>query len=129
MIYLIRNKLALFAFASIMVVANASVAAEAGVNDTDDAISISSASEVRLTGGEMEGNRGAAGMNAVSSSQTLSSISSGNSLNVSGNLTNGNISVGENMGGFGSYIMNTGNNTTINTAVSLNVQITPSAAP
>lgn len=59
----------------------------------------------------------------VTSSQTMNSTSTGNTLTVSGSLTNGAISVGENFGGsgFGSYVMNTGNNAVINSGVSLSV--------
>ena len=59
----------------------------------------------------------------VTSDQTLESTSTGNSLNVNGNLSNGPISVGSNFGGsgFGSYVMNTGNNSVINSGVSLSV--------
>jgi len=59
----------------------------------------------------------------VSSNQVINSTSTGNSVNVRGNLTNGDISTGSNFGGsgFGSYVMNTGNNSTINSGVSLSI--------
>ncbi|MDD3370335.1 MAG: hypothetical protein PHE27_00770 [Alphaproteobacteria bacterium] len=59
----------------------------------------------------------------VTSNQTLESTSTGNSVFVNGNMTNGTINVGSNFGGngFGSYVMNTGNNAVINSGVSLSV--------
>lgn len=77
---------------------------------------------------DMDTNRGMFGITEQTSEQTLSAATTGNSLNVGGNLTNGNIFVGDNVRGFGSYVMNTGNNSTINSAVSVNVQFAPSAS-
>jgi hypothetical protein len=59
----------------------------------------------------------------VTSNQTMNSTSTGNEMVVWGSLTNGQISVGDNFGGsgFGSYVMNTGNNSVINSGVSLSV--------
>jgi len=59
----------------------------------------------------------------VTANQSMESTSSGNSMSVFGNMANGPITVGENFGGsgFGSYVMNTGNNTVINSGVSLSV--------
>lgn len=107
---------------------SASVAAEAGQSTNgDDSVLLSSLSMEPLSGSEMEKNRGAAAViNTLSSSQSLEAATSGNTLSVGGSLTNGDVSLGDNMGGFGSYVMNTGNNSTINSAVSLSVQIMPS---
>ena len=74
----------------------------------------------------MNANRGSGGVittTNVASNQTLDSTSTGNTVNVTGNMTNGPISVGANFGvsGFGSYVMNTGNNAVINSGVSLSV--------
>ena len=63
------------------------------------------------------------GSATVVSDQTLASTSTGNVMNVTGNLTNGAIYTGENFGGsgFGSFVLNTGNNATISSGVSLSV--------
>jgi hypothetical protein len=80
--------------------------------------------EVAMNAVDMESNRGTSGVsNSMTSNQTLESATTGNSLNVGGNMTNGNVSIGENFGGFGSYVMNTGNNSSVNSAVNFNVQI------
>lgn len=88
----------------------------------DDTIALDGEALNLMTTDEMEVNRGAAGDNSLASTQSLAATTSGNSLFVGGNLTNGDIAIGDNLGGFGSYVMNTGNNSTINTAVSVNVQ-------
>ncbi|NCC03333.1 MAG: hypothetical protein EOM37_04710 [Proteobacteria bacterium] len=95
------------------------------VPDTDEVVLTAFGDEL-LSQDEMGKDRGAAAINTLSSSQSLSSATTGNSLNVGGNLSNGAINVGENFGGFGSYVMNTGNNSTVNSAVSFNVQVLPS---
>lgn len=59
--------------------------------------------------------------NNVTSNQTLNSSSSGNSVNVTGDLINGSIAAEFGGSGFGSYVMNTGNNAVINSGVSLSV--------
>ena len=105
--------------------AQISVAAEKDANDNV----VFSTEGTPLLNGEMDGDRGAFGINTntLTSEQTLAATSAGNSLNVYGNQTNGNIGVGDNFrSGFGSYVMNTGNNTAISSAVTVNVQILPS---
>ena len=94
-----------------------------------DKITLTAKSEVQLTNAEMEGNRGAAGVtiNSLASTQTLAASSFGNSFTVGGDVTNGNVYLGDNFSGMGSYVMNTGNNSTINSAVSMNIQILPSS--
>jgi len=59
----------------------------------------------------------------VTANQTMESTSTGNSMTVFGNLANGSITVGDTFGGsgIGSYVMNTGNNSVINSGVSLSV--------
>jgi hypothetical protein len=98
-------------------------AAMAG-NPSDDFVSIPSSDLLKET--ELGSNRGEGSTVTtitVMSNQTMESTSTGNTLNVSGNLTNGPIYVGDNFGGtgFGSYVMNTGNNSVINSGVSLSV--------
>lgn len=110
------------------------LAAEAPQTDdmAGDTVVFSNAQELTSTA-EMTENRGAAGgtsqVNTITSAQTLAASTSGNSLSVGGNLTNGDIGIGDNLGGFGSYVMNTGNNSTITSAVSFNVQIMSSPTP
>ncbi len=75
---------------------------------------------------DMDSKRGSGGISNtidVSSNQTLSSTSTGNTVNVGGNLTNGSITTNGSVSGsgFGSYVLNTGNNATINSGVSLSV--------
>lgn len=109
---------------------NDSVAGTAQNSDeaANDKVLISNAEELLLSTNEMGESRGTAGtINTITSAQTLASTTAGNSMNVGGDMTNGDISLGDNMGGFGSYVMNTGNNSTINSAVSVNVQIMPAA--
>ena len=83
------------------------------------------ASEDKISDADMAVNRAASGGTTVtvSSDQVINATSTGNTMNVNGNLTNGNIVTGNNFGGsgFGSYVMNTGNNSTINSGVSLSV--------
>jgi len=93
--------------------------------DTGDNVAISSVETSVLSYSEMSDNRGTFGITTQESEQELAAETSGNTLNVGGNLTNGNISLGDNISGFGSYVMNTGNNSTINSAVSVNVQFAP----
>ncbi len=92
----------------------------------DDDVIILSMEEGRLTDSEMAISSGASGVTTMDSSQSLVAVGSDNTLYVGGDLTNGNIYVGDTLGGLGSYVMNTGNNSTINSAVSLNLQIVPS---
>jgi hypothetical protein len=84
--------------------------------------------EAVLSDEDMDLNRGSRGMttntiSTVTSNQTLTSTSTGNVMYVEGNLTNGAIAVGDNFGGsgIGSFVMNTGNNSVINSGVSLSV--------
>jgi hypothetical protein len=79
-----------------------------------------------LSESDMDARRGSGGTTTtvnVESNQTIASTSTGNTLNVGGSLTNGSITTGNNFGGsgIGSYVMNTGNNSTINSGVSLSV--------
>lgn len=92
----------------------------------EDRISIASANA--LNDEDMSENRGGSttsntNMITVSSSQTMHASSAGNTVNAGGDMVNGHISVGDNFGasGIGSYVMNTGNNATINSGVSLSV--------
>jgi hypothetical protein len=117
--------LALLILGSVFVLADARQALAAGAPETEDKIVFSLSGDDSLSLQEMDGARGTAGVNTLTSSQTLAASTTGNSLNVGGNLTNGDIAIGDNLGGFGSYVMNTGNNSTINSAVSLNIQIMP----
>ena len=103
--------------------AQVSMAADA---ENEDTVVFAPNDEKLLTVSDMRSDRGAFGINTVTSEQTLASTAAGNSLNVAGDLTNGKISIGENFGGFGSYVMNTGNNTAINSAVTVNIQMMPS---
>lgn len=98
--------------------------AQAAVTEDDDTISISATdlmSQEDLV--ESNGLGGTLNITTVTSSQTMDASSTGNSVYVFGNMTNGAITVGENFGGsgFGSYVMNTGNNATINSGVSVSV--------
>ncbi len=92
----------------------------------EDRLSIDSATA--LNDEDMGENRGGSttshtNITMVSSNQTMHSSSAGNTVNVTGDMVNGHISVGDNFGasGIGSYVMNTGNNATINSGVSLSV--------
>jgi|GEM_PF-1942489 hypothetical protein len=102
--------------------ASSAPAAEAAASDNDMVVI---ASADALSQADMSANRGGTTVNTttVTSNQTMDSTSSGNTVNVAGSLTNGPISVGSNFGGsgFGSYVMNTGNNSIINSGVSLSV--------
>ena len=126
MICSLPGTLATLALAMTLIADGAGMAIAAD-EDMDDAVIFSSAEEASLSGWEMEFNRGAFRITEQTSEQTLSAATTGNSLNVGGNLSNGNISLGDNISGFGSYVMNTGNNSTINSAVSVNVQLAPVA--
>jgi len=72
---------------------------------------------------DSRGSGGTINITTVTSNQTMESTSTGNTLIVGGSLTNGSINVGDNMGGsgFGSYVMNSGNNSVINSGVSLSI--------
>jgi hypothetical protein len=98
-------------------------AALAALPKNDDTVVISSADA--LSDADMGANRGGSitTTTTVISSQTMNSTSTGNAMNVNGNMTNGNIVMGNNFGGsgFGSYVMNTGNNAVINSGVSVSV--------
>jgi len=93
--------------------------------DNGDEVVFSELDEVSLSSGEMKNNRGAFGISNLESDQALAAETTGNTLNVGGNLTNGTITLGDNLSAFGSYVMNTGNNSTINSAVAVNVQLAP----
>lgn len=95
-------------------------------SDADEILLVDDAS---LTTDDMDHSRGAAAENNVVSNQTLSATATGNTVNVTGNLTTGNINIGDNFGGsgFGSYVNNTGNNTAINSAMSVTVNMAPAA--
>ncbi len=100
------------------------VTASSAAASSDDMVVIGAASV--LDDADLSANRGGTvtiTTTTVTSNQTLESTSTGNTMNVGGNLTNGPISVGDGFGGsgFGSYVMNTGNNSVINSGVSLSV--------
>ncbi|MDD5585376.1 MAG: hypothetical protein PHY92_00275 [Alphaproteobacteria bacterium] len=74
----------------------------------------------------MAADRAAAGTNSVVAAQTLTSTVSGSSLTIGGSLTNGAVSLGDNFGsGLGSYVMNTGNNSSLTSAVNVSIQTLP----
>jgi hypothetical protein len=91
---------------------------------SQDTFTVSEAGDT-LSDADMSAKRGGTETNTitVTSQQTLNSTSTGNTVNVGGNLTNGAVTVGNNFGGsgFGSYVFNTGNNSTINSGVSVSV--------
>lgn len=92
--------------------------------EKSEAMAAATEDEILLTVNEMDESRGAANSNSVVSTQSLGATTSGNTLSVGGSLHNGEISFANTGGSMGSYVMNTGNNSTINSAISLNVQIT-----
>lgn len=121
----IFKHLALMAVLSVLLPGSA-LSRDAASADSDDTFAVLSQQEVRLTVKDML-KRGEGTTNEVNSSQVISASTNNNSLNVGGDLTNGDISVGDNFGsGWGSYVFNSGNNSTINSAVSINVQMTSS---
>jgi len=122
--YPIVKTLALLVLGSALTAGSAGIAMSAE-NDDNDTVDFSAANEISLSSGEMKDNRGAFGISNLESEQALAAETTGNSLNVGGNLTNGTISLGDNLSAFGSYVMNTGNNSTINSAVAVNVQLAP----
>lgn len=79
---------------------------------------------IQLSPSEMDSSRGTSNSNSIVSTQSLGATTSGNVVSVGGNLNNGEISFNSSASTLGSYVMNTGNNSTINSAISLNVQIT-----
>lgn len=122
----ITKTLALLMVLSGYMAAGHSLAAQASAKNAGDEPVFLSPDGGLLSNNELAGTRGAAAINTLTSTQTLAASTSGNTLDVGGDLTNGEILIGQNFGGFGSYVMNTGNNSTINSAVSLNIQIMPS---
>jgi hypothetical protein len=122
--YSIAKTLALLML-SIFFVAIGATASPAIEEDSGDNAVVFTSEETSLSGIEMETNRGAFGVTTFDADQSLAATTSGNSLNVGGNLQNGNIAIGDHLGGFGSYVLNTGNNSTINSAVAVNVQMAP----
>jgi len=105
-----------------LIILSTSSAAYADTPPDDDTIIISSAEPLSDADLDVRGGAGNTTITTVSASQTMNSTTSGNALNVGGNLTNGSISaVSFGGSGFGSYVMNTGNNSTINSGVSLSV--------
>lgn len=122
MSYSVPRILALLVFTAVSVIGASSVCK---AEDASDIVVLSETDEITLSENDMDTSRGAYGVNTLMSSQSMASTTSDNVLNVGGNLTNGDIALGSNFGGIGSYVMNTGNNSTINSAVSLNVQIMP----
>lgn len=104
--------------------AQARTVAPVNATTNEDNLAVSSADS--LSDQDMTTNRGSGGttnITTVTSDQTINATSSGNTLNVGGNLTNGSITIGNNFGGsgFGSYVLNSGNNSVINSGVSLSV--------
>lgn len=90
----------------------------------DDAFDLSSA----VSADDMMQTRG--GSSPITSTQTLNSTATGNTVSVTGDFSTGNVSIGDNFGtGMGSYVMNTGANTAINSAMTVNVEIYPGAPP
>ncbi len=120
--YPVVKTLALLLLGSALTVGIAGFALAA---DNGDDVVFSELDEVSLSSGEMKNNRGAFGISNLESDQALAAETTGNTLNVGGNLTNGTITLGDNLSAFGSYVMNTGNNSTINSAVAVNVQLAP----
>jgi hypothetical protein len=99
-------------------------AAQAEQMRDQDKIVLTSA--IALNDAAMDIHRGSGGTSttvSVTSNQSLSATSTGNTMNVGGNLTNGSIATGNDFGGsgFGSFVMNTGNNSTINSGVSVSI--------
>jgi hypothetical protein len=92
-------------------------------NTNEDSLIVGSADILSET--DLEAHRGSGGTTTtttVASNQSLSATSTGNVVNVTGDMTNGSIGNSTFGGsGFGSYVMNTGNNSTINSGVSLSV--------
>lgn len=125
----IPKRLALLSLVTAFTLLVAGTAKATEAND-DTIVILSAETEITLSQDEMGENRGASGLmfNTLSSTQELAASSSGNTITVAGNLRNGDITVGNDFGGLGSYVMNTGNNSTINSAVSLNVQFLPAPA-
>ena len=101
--------------------------AVAETTDADDHLALVNNDAVQQQ--DMDTDRGTGGdttnVTTVTSNQTITSTSSGNTVNAGGNINNGPISVGNNFGGsgFGSFVLNTGNNATINSGVSLSVNM------
>lgn len=100
--------------------------------DPEDEIVLNHENGVQLLSPEdMTADRGAFGIeineNTAISSQSLAATTSGNALTVGGDLANGHITIGNQFGGsgFGSYVMNTGNNSTLMAATSVTIQMTP----
>jgi len=96
-------------------------------SDFGDEVILGSGNDVsELSQTDLSEDRGTHGEDSVVSTQSLAATTSGNTLSVLGNLTNGAISIGDQLGGagFGSYVMNTGNNSTLNAATSLTIQMT-----
>jgi hypothetical protein len=120
--YSIVKTIALLA-AGFALLGGASHACLANDGNLADDIVLSSDDEIALSGNDMEFNRGAFDINTLTSDQSLAAETTGNTLNVQGNLTNGNIYMGDHFGGLGSYVMNTGNNSSISSAVSVNIQM------
>jgi hypothetical protein len=121
--YSMSKTLALLITGFMTLAGSASIGLAADTNAAGDDVVSFSREDAVLSRIDLEVNRGTYGTNTVASEQSLASSAQNNSLNVQGDLTNGNISVGDKFGGFGSYVMNTGNNTSINSAVSVNVQL------
>lgn len=79
-----------------------------------------------LTPADLSADRGAGGADYTAvSTQSLAATTTGNALSVAGNLVNGTIALGNDFGGagFGSYVMNTGNNSTLTAATSVTIQM------
>lgn len=112
-----------FLFALLLSAGSAARADEPAVPAADDdSVTIAAAEPLNNDDLDVRGGAGNTSVTTVTASQTMSSTTSDNTLNVGGNLTNGSISsVNFGGSGFGSYVMNTGNNSTINSGVSLSV--------
>ncbi len=94
--------------------------AAANVDEAADEVVIAAAQTTELENGMTTGTGG------ITVQQNLNASTTG-SVAVAGDLTTGKISLGDNFGGngFGSYVNNTGNNTAINSAMSVNVNFQP----
>jgi hypothetical protein len=125
--YSIAKTLALLMLSAVSLAGSVPASLAADDQRDDNIVLFAAEDGASLSSSEMATDRGAFGVTTLESDQTLAASTSGNSLNVGGNMTNGTIAFGDNMGGFGSYVMNTGNNSTINSAVAVNVQLAPVA--
>ena len=100
------------------------IALPVSAEETFDSVVIDA--EQLALGDNEEGQRATASENNVINTQTLTSTVTGNTINVTGDMINGAVNIGDFGSGIGSYVMNTGNNSSINSAVSISIQMLPS---